>query len=389
MVYMNMFILRGAKIALNIAYAPIKAFSGRKQGKITLISSQDDTPSRDIRMLASALEETDKDNALEIVVLAGRMRRSFAGAFKFAGQLLRELRHIATSEVVVLEGYTVSVGALKHKPGLTIIQIWHAPDAIKKFSRQILDTPAGHSSKFADTLGMHYNYNYLLCPSLAVAPAFCEAFGVSESKLVYMGMPRIDYLAGLRTSDEGRQTNKTILEKYPLLNQKPPIVYAPTFRDGRPVDIDDLVKSFDFDRFALIIKLHPLYPQEILPEWQNKEGLIFEKSFTTDEWLTAASAVITDYSGVAVEAAVCNIPTYFYVYDIDLYMEERGLNFDLREEAIAPYVFTDGKTLASALDPDNYDLSLLKTFRQHMITCPDTGNTEKLAAFVQSFTNVK
>ena len=389
MVYMNMLILRLAVIALNIVYAPIKVFSHRKIGKVTLVSSQDDIPSRDIRMLATSLADSDKEKSLDVVVLAGRMRRSLAGAFKFAGQLIRELRSIATSEVVILEGYTVSVGAVKHKPGVTIIQMWHAPDAIKKFSRQILDTPAGQSSVFANTLGMHRNYDYLLCPSPAVAQAFCEAFDVKESQLVYIGMPRIDYLSGLRTSDEGKQTHQAILEKYPLLDQRPAIVYAPTFRDGRPVDIDSLIEMFDFDRFALIVKLHPLYPQEISEEWQNKDGLIFDKSFSTDEWLTAAAAVITDYSGVAVEAAVCNIPVYFYVYDIEQYIEERGLNFDLRNEAIAPYVFSDGETITAAIDPESYDYNLLRTFRDRMISCPDTGNTERLAEFASSFTTAK
>ena len=389
MVYMNMLILRIAVIALNIVYAPIKVFSRRKPGKITLVSSQDDIPSRDIRMLAAALADLDKEQSLDVAVLAGRMRRSLAGAFKFARQLIRELRSIATSEVVILEGYTVSVGAVKHKPGVTIIQMWHAPDAIKKFSRQILDTPAGQSSVFANTLGMHRNYDYLLCPSPAVTQAFCEAFDVKESQLVYMGMPRIDYLSGLRTSDEGEQTHQSIFEKYPLLDQRPAVVYAPTFRDGRPVDIDGLIEMFDFDRFALIVKLHPLYPQDISTKWQNKNGLIFDKSFSTDEWLTAATAVITDYSGVAVEAAVCNIPIYFYVYDIEQYIEERGLNFDLRYEAIAPYVFSDGEALAKALDPGSYDRNLLRAFHDHMISCPDTGNTKRFAEFARSFTTTK
>ncbi|GHU67139.1 CDP-glycerol--glycerophosphate glycerophosphotransferase [Clostridia bacterium] len=432
-----MFLIRCALLALNIAYAPIRTFSRRIKGKVTLLSSQDDVPSRDIRMLAAALSagQRDRPSVLscgqdrrpvplscisnpKVVVLAGRMRRSFAGALKFAGHLLRELYHIASSEVVVLEGYTVSVGAVKHKPGVTILQMWHAPDAIKKFSRQLLDTPAGQSTELADALGMHRNYDYLLCPSPAVAPAFKEAFGVTDEQLVYLGMPRIDYLSALRQkqhsgdgsfcaehsgdgsscvtlTDEPRSTRAKILGKYPRLHARqgdassafprPVIVYAPTFRDGRPVELNGLLKHFDFGRFTLVVKLHPLYPQEISAEWTNRDGLLFDKEFSTDEWLTTAAAVITDYSGVAVEAAAAAVPVYFYVYDIDQYMAERGLNFDLRREAVAPYVFMNGTALAGALDPAVYDLTRLRTFRERMLSCPDMGNTERLAAFVRSF----
>jgi CDP-glycerol glycerophosphotransferase (TagB/SpsB family) len=66
-------------------------------------------------------------------------------------------------------------------------------------------------------------------------------------------------------------------------------------------------------------------------------------------------------------------------------MAERGLNFDLRKEAISPYVFTSGTALAGALDPAIYDLSRLHAFREHMLSCPDTGNTERLAGFIRTF----
>ncbi|MDR0853096.1 MAG: CDP-glycerol glycerophosphotransferase family protein [Clostridiales Family XIII bacterium] len=371
---------------LRVVYAPIKLFPRRQ--KILLISSQGDEPSRDILMLAGELKNLSEGT--EVKVISGRMRRSILGAFSFSIHILKELYHISTSQKVILEGYCVSISAVQHKKGLRVLQMWHAPDAIKKFSRQILDKSAGQSSEVANIMGMHRNYDEVLCPAPAVAPFFCEAFGVGEDKLVYLGIPRIDYISEISRSRDGGSGTEPIgvkariVDKYPAVSERPTVLYAPTFRGSRPVDVQSLLRFIDFEKVNLVLKLHPLDDSAVgftVPKL-HESRFIRDNEFSSDEWFSVADAIITDYSGIAIEAAVARIPTYFYIYDIEQYICEGGLNIDPRQEAIAPYVFEDGAKLAEALDPQAYDLDLLKAFREKYLSCPDTGNTERLAHYI-------
>ncbi|MDR1953245.1 MAG: CDP-glycerol glycerophosphotransferase family protein, partial [Clostridiales Family XIII bacterium] len=112
------------------------------------------------------------------------------------------------------------------------------------------------------------------------------------------------------------------------------------------------------------------------------ERLIVDRAYDTIDWFSACDVVITDYSGLAVEAAIAKKPTYFYLYDLAAYTAERGLNVDLKAEAIGSYVFEDAASLAACIAEGTYDLGALRAFRDKYLECPDEGNTEKLAAFV-------
>ncbi|MDR0357490.1 MAG: CDP-glycerol glycerophosphotransferase family protein [Clostridiales Family XIII bacterium] len=300
---------------------------------------------------------------------------------------------------VVVERYCIAVGLLRHRKNTKIVQIWHAPDAIKKFGYQTLDTPSGLRGDVARVMGVHRNYSYVICPAKAVASYFCEAFDVDESKLAYLGLPRVDFISEIaRVRRADRKDNRIeevecedsslrlkarIEERYPVLKDRGlrTLLYAPTFRDGRPIDAEGLLRRIDFRSYNAVLKLHPLDRSEIRFEAARAEGLIIDEDFGAIDWFSVADAAITDYSGFAVECAVAKLPTYFYVYDLEEYMKERGLNIDLREEAIARYVFEDAARLMDCVEGEPYDFEALRAFREKYLECEDFGNTERLAAF--------
>ncbi|MDR1953618.1 MAG: CDP-glycerol glycerophosphotransferase family protein, partial [Clostridiales Family XIII bacterium] len=276
----------------------------RKRNKVTLISSQSDEPTLDILMLAEAIRRMYPD--MEVTVLSGKMKRNLHGAFAFFGSLLSQMCHIAVSSAVVIEGYCVSVSLLTHKKHTTVLQMWHALEAIKKFSYQVIDTPAGYSRAFAYAMRMHRNYDYVLCPAKATAPYFCAAFDVDESKLVYLGLPRIDHISSVMSADEATDPRAGIEAMYPILKGKDrrTVLYAPTFRDGRPTDVEGLLREMDFERFNVVVKLHPSDRSDIAFRPPYAERLIVDRAYDTIDWFSACDVVITDYSGLAVEAAI-------------------------------------------------------------------------------------
>ena len=56
--------------------------------------------------------------------------------------------------------------------------------------------------------------------------------------------------------------------------------------------------------------------------------------------LSVANFVITDYSGLSLEASVLNKQLYIYAYDYDEYKKNPGINIDLKKE-FKKYFFTN------------------------------------------------
>jgi len=340
------------------------------------------------------------------------MRRSAGGAFLFIGKLFSMLRLIAGARVVVVDAYCMAVSIPKKRPGQKVVQLWHAPEAIKKFSWQIVDTPAGYKKRTAEILCMHRNYDYILCPADATRPFFQESFGYPEDVFVKLGLPVIDRVGQMKRPADGEEESPeraaaraAITEKYPDLIERPfTVVYAPTFRDGAAVDAAGLIRAFEnttteiaeeSSGITLVLKLHPLDSENtgigLERDGNGAEGagaVIIDKEFPLIDWYAIADVIITDYSGIAVEAAAADIASYYYIYDIDDYMERRGLNVDLREEAIGKYAFTDAGALAAHVGSDYsgteslYDYDALLAFAGKYLEVPLSGNTEKLATFI-------
>ena len=94
-----------------------------------------------------------------------------------------------------------------------------------------------------------------------------------------------------------------------------------------------------------------------------------------------ADAIVTDYSACAFEASLLMKPLYFFVPDYDLYMRDRGLNVDLRQEMPAA-TFTDAAALADSLRAAAYDYDALYAFQSKHVENTKNNNAAILANFV-------
>ena len=146
--------------------------------------------------------------------------------------------------MIIVDGYNIPVSVLKHKKNTTVIQMWHALAAIKKFGYQSIGYKDGVNKTIAKILKMHANYDYVISGSEAMKPYFAEAFKIDKEKIISIGTPYVDYL--LKTSSRQKQK---IYKKYPVLKRKTNILYSPTFRkDGRD-NIDEVIKNIDLDKY--------------------------------------------------------------------------------------------------------------------------------------------
>ena len=99
---------------------------------------------------------------------------------------------------------------------LTIIQIWHALGAIKKFGYQTLNREGGRNEKIARLMEMHRNYDYVLCASEATKQLYAEAFDISPDRIIITGIPRIDAILEANTEENRNE----LYRSHPALLKK-------------------------------------------------------------------------------------------------------------------------------------------------------------------------
>ncbi len=338
--------------------------------KVTIISRQSDKPTLDISYLSKQLKKMN----IETVVLTKTLKKSIPGLISYGIAMLVQMYHIATSKVVVIDGYCILVSVLPKKKNQCVIQMWHALGAIKKFGWQNIDNPDGHGQKMSKVMNMHGNYDYVLAPSKATGQFFAEAFNTPEEKLVYLGLPRIDFI---KTVDEVQR--KQMEASYPVIKGKVNVLYVPTFRKNSELDLEKLIAGFDFEQYNLIVKKHFLDKGDY--SWAKKAGAIVDELYSSVEWLRLCEKVITDYSAMAFEAAILDRELYIYQPDVGSYEQNVGLNVDLCKEAIGEYVCRDEKELFEKMSKP-YNKGAILAFKDKYLDIDLNDCTSKFCKFI-------
>lgn len=322
------FLITVLKIKLNVVYLFLKLFKRRKQ--ITLISRQSNEVTLDFKLLEKELKKELKE--YKIVVLCKKLDNKFFYMF----HMIKQMYNISRSEVVILDSYCIVASVLKHKKNLKIIQIWHALGLMKKAGYAIIDKEEGRSKKTSNLLKMHKNYNYVFTSSNSCINSMVEVFGCKKDIISSVPLPRIDLLRDKKYQQKKKQK---ITLKYPILKEKENVLYAPSYRKDESVmqeKIDELCLLFDFTKYNLIIKLHPLSNIEL-----NNSNILLAKEFNTMDMLFVSDYVISDYSSIIYEAGILNKKQIFYAFDLDEYKGKRGFFINYKKEIPGP-IFKTG-----------------------------------------------
>lgn len=353
----------------------------KNRKKIAIISRESNSKTLDVAMLEAELLKRGCD----VTVLSRLLTKEKSlKALGYIGHVAKQEATILASDVVVLDTYCIPASMIPHRKGTKVIQMWHALAAIKKFGWQTVGKAGGSSERTARLMKMHNGYDYVVCASDVTAENFGEAFRVDNSKIVKYGLPRIDYINSVARGDRHEDTARKILAKYPQLKAegKKTVLYAPTFRRGKAVDVKGLIDAFDPEKYNIAVKLHPLYRGEAMSAAKAGDNVIFDEEFRSFDWLSVADIIISDYSSLVIESTLADKPLFIYAYDLEEYEENTGLNIDFDREPIAPYVFSDAGALAGAVDEDNYDMDALRAFRDRYIDIDTKNCTAALADFI-------
>lgn len=369
-------IIKAGMLFLNMVYTLMKLLPQQK--KITVLSRQSNTPSMDILMLRDKITELHPD--YKVVVLCRMIEGGIIRKAAYLFHILRQMYHLATSEAVILDTYCIAVSILKHRVTLLVIQMWHSIGTMKKFGYSILDKEEGSSSRLAKLMKMHANYDYILAAGDGYKNHLADGFQYPLEKIITLPLPRVERLKDPAYADK---VSSAILNVYPQLKDKNKrnILYVPTFRKSDDTGLMDALKAlclnFDYERYNLIVKVHPLTDLNGFDD----ENAIIDIRFSSFDMLFVCDDVISDYSCIMYEAAVLKKPIFLYAYDYDDYMATRDIYMDYKAEVPGPICYT-ADALMDSLNRNTYDYGKLDRFLNKYVYTGSPHETQDIVNFI-------
>jgi len=358
------------KTVLKMIYAFLKLLPTNKN-KILFCSRQSNNVPLDFQLLQNEVKQRNAD--VEIVTICRNIGKGSIDYIKYFLVMIKSMYHLATSRVCIIDSYWPPVSVLTHKKTLTVIQIWHAIGKIKKSGHAATGSKSGRSISSAKLLNMHENYDYIIAGAKVWDKYYYESFGDGSYTLLNYGLPRIDYL--INSAENNRIE---FFEKNPELKGKKIILYAPTFRRNMEAKWSDIIDKVDYSKYVLIIKNHP--SQRIYGEKPQGNVFYFD-DWKTMDLISVADYIITDYSAIALEAAILNKKTYYWTYDYEEYLSNNGLNINLYEAAPG-HVFKDISLLLNHIDEDKYNMEVLDKYRKKYLPDELGTSTKKITNLI-------
>lgn len=313
--------------------------------------------------------------------------------------MLKQLWHSATATLCLVDGYTPAISLPLHHRAL-VVQIWHAPGAIKKFGYQSLDTAAGHTTRVAQALRMHRGYDLIVAGMPGAVTAFSQAFDMPADHILPLGLPRIDYVrdpafASLRARRYAKAEERVAdafaragFDTAAAPDGRVTVLYAPTFRKGN-ADPQWLGRAVHALRSAcagmpvrMIVAGHPL--DDPHPDADELSvPVAYLHGTPTIDLLHLADYVVTDYSTVAYEAGYAERRVLFYTPDIDEYRVSPGLNVDpLRD--LPSISSANARAIARIIaGTEPYDDQAFHTFMKHSAGGVLDGSIGRIGAMLE------
>ena len=286
-------------------------------------------------------------------------------------------REMATSKFILVDDFEPKVYVLNLREGQHLVQVWHAMGAFKKF---------GYSRSSARKNSLtHKNYTEAIVSSPEIASVYAEAFGIDESRIKPVGVPRTDMLF----DEEYRaKTVERLYEKEPKLKGRKICLFAPTFRGNNvndgfyPKEFLDIKRLADElgEDWAIILKYHPFIknPPHIPDDIRNRV-FDFGDEREINDILFITDVLVTDYSSVIFENAILGNPCVLYAPDLADYEGDRGFYYEY-EAYSCGQVVTSESDLAAAIKNAGSSAEKISEFRKRFVSLCD-GNSS--ARFVK------
>ena len=289
-------------------------------------------------------------------------------------------KKLAGSKFIFLNDNFFPLAFMNFKSENTIVQLWHAPGASKKFGGSVDIESREILSKISK------NTDYLVVTSQNIKGYYSEAFQMPESKIRPLGLPRFDYYF---EDHDLRKLKSDFKKKNNISDDKKIILYAPTFRDEEKynnvfdyLDLDKFNSQLG-DEYALALRLHPKIKKFYKGDISSEASYIDCSDYENEqELLLISDILITDYSSIMIEFAALNKPTVFFTYDLDSYLSnERGFYYDFKSTVPGPITYSTDE-LIDVIKNDRFDKSKMSSFVKTQFDQIDGQSSKRVVDFL-------
>ena len=302
------------------------------------------------------------------------------------------IREAATAKAVFNCTANDLMSYLTLLPETTYIQLWHGCGAFKKVGLSAIGN-FGKSAEAHKEYPLNTNYSYVTIASPEVSWIFEESMGIDKDSgiIVPTGISRTDVFFDKKYI---KNCYKKLYRAIPQARRKKVILYAPTFRGEveKSVSPDVLdVKKFAEklgDEYILIFKHHQVVKEvpKIPEEYEDKFAFDMTrgKGMDINELMTVSDIIISDYSSVVFEFSLFERPMIFFTYDIDEYIDERGLYYDFDEITPGPMFKTNEEIIDHILHIDErFDKQEVIDFKNKFMCCCDGHSSERILKLIK------
>lgn len=226
--------------------------------------------------------------------------------------------------------------------GALAVQLWHGIP-LKRIGLDSAETtrlPAFPGSAWAQRL-LRLLYRRT-ARRIGVLPAASErargrlesAFGLPSGRVLVTGEPRVDVLSVGQPATRRRAASALLHQTLPGLPvESRLILYAPTWRDGAadpavptPQEWNEITAMLQRQNAVLLVRSHPLgagvYAPPISSERVREIGSDAASDITP--YLPAIDVLVTDYSSLAYDVGLLDMPVVFLAPDAQQYALTRG-----------------------------------------------------------------
>ncbi len=307
--------------------------------------------------------------------------KSISGIMMMFRFFFQKPYELSRAEIILLDNIFLPYAFMKRKKSTKIIQLWHGTGTIKKFGQDVNQGKLGELELRANS-----NITHLIVNSQEMKKLYARIFGVNESVVYPIGLPRTDVFIHKMKKIEQIEKNidkEQIYVKYKIPKDKKLILYAPTFRDQEAqnyklLELMNELSNKLGQEYYLGLRLHPFIADAFRQEQLEAGVYQFSYEKNLNALLMAADILITDYSSIIFEYCITKRPMIFYAYDYNKFTtEDRGFYYDYESFVPGPMAYRC-EEVAAIIREKKFETYKIEKFVQHHYDGVDGRNTERL-----------